>query len=179
MSEEKKTGIVGFTASFREVMADVPSGSKVVFAGSVAVCTPFIELLAYTVRDKNYEMLYVPRAEASEARKIKEVKNIGFCVVDEKGDPSNPAAIVILGGLAMPKFGVPPENVLNMIKEISGYDASVSAEEKEEAKEEAEAEKGKPKIIGVCFMNIFERANWLSKIKFDVITDTTMETVVK
>ena len=58
MSEEKKTGIVGFTASFREVMADVPSGSKVVFAGSVAVCTPFIELLAYTVRDKNYEMLY-------------------------------------------------------------------------------------------------------------------------
>ena len=97
----------------------------------------------------------------------------------QKGDPSNPAAIVILGGLAMPKFGVPPENVLNMIKEISGYDASVSAEEKEEAKKEAEAEKGKPKIIGVCFMNIFERANWLSKIKFDVITDTTMETVVK
>ena len=175
MAEEKKTGIVGFTASFREVMADVPSGSKVVFTGSVAVCTPFIELLAYTVRDKNYEMLYVPRAEASEARKIKEVKNIGFCVVDEKGDPSNPAAIVILGGLAMPKFGVPPENVLNMIKEISGYDASAE----KEAKEEAEAEKGRPKIIGVCFMNIFERANWLSKIKFDVITDTTMETVVK
>ncbi|MCW3132418.1 MAG: DUF2124 domain-containing protein [Candidatus Methanospirare jalkutatii] len=175
MSEEKKTGIVGFTASFREVMADVPSGSKVVFTGSVAVCTPFIELLAYTVRDKNYEMLYVPRAEAAEARKIREVKNIGFCVVDEKGDPSNPAAIVILGGLAMPKFGVPPENVLNMIKEISGYDASAE----KEAKEEAEAEKGKPKIIGVCFMNIFERANWLSKIKFDVITDTTMETVVK
>ena len=175
MSEEKKTGIVGFTASFREVMADVPSGSKVVFTGSVAVCTPFIELLAYTVRDKNYEMLYVPRAEAAEARKIREVKNIGFCVVDEKGDPSNPAAIVILGGLAMPKFGVPPENVLNMIKEISGYDASAE----KEAKEEAEAEKGKPKIIGICFMNIFERANWLSKIKFDVITDTTMETVVK
>jgi len=175
MSEEKKTGIVGFTASFREVMADVPPGSKVVFAGSVAVCTPFIELLAYTVRDKNYEMLYVPRAEASEARKIREVKNIGFCVVDEKGDPSNPAAIVILGGLAMPKFGVPPENVLNMIKEISGYDASAE----KEAKEEAEAEKGRPKIIGVCFMNIFERANWLSKIKFDVLTDTTMETVVK
>ena len=74
MSEEKKTGIVGFTASFREVMADVPPGSKVVFAGSVAVCTPFIELLAYTVRDKNYEMLYVPRAEAEEARKIREVK---------------------------------------------------------------------------------------------------------
>jgi len=175
MAEEKKTGIVGFTATFREVMADVPSGSKVVFAGSVAVCTPFIELLAYTVRDKNYEMLYVPRAEASEARKIKEVKNIGFCVVDEKGDPSNPAAIVILGGLAMPKFGVPPENVLNMIKEISGYDASAE----EEVKEEAEAVKGKPKIIGVCFMNIFERSNWTRKIKFDVITDTTMETVVK
>lgn len=42
-----------------------------VFTGSVAVCMPFIELLAYTVRDRGFEMLYVPRADAKEARKIK------------------------------------------------------------------------------------------------------------
>jgi len=37
----------------------------------------------------------------------------------------------------------------------------------------------KPKIIGVCFMNIFENAGWDKKIPFDTLIDTTLETVVK
>ncbi len=37
----------------------------------------------------------------------------------------------------------------------------------------------KPKIIGVCFMNIFERTGWTKKISFDVLIDTNMETIVK
>jgi hypothetical protein len=44
---EKKSGIVGFTGSFRESVKDMENNSKVVFAGSIAVCTPFIELLSY------------------------------------------------------------------------------------------------------------------------------------
>jgi hypothetical protein len=156
---EKKSGIVGFTGTFRESIADVKAGSKVVFTGSVAVCTPFIELLAYTVRDMGFEMLYVPRADAKEARKIKERANIGFSVVDEKADPKNPDVVVVLGGLAMPKFGVPPEDVNRMIKEIAGVK--------------------KPRVIGVCFMDMFERAGWEEKVKFDTVIDTTLETVVK
>ncbi|RLF43101.1 MAG: DUF2124 domain-containing protein [Thermoplasmata archaeon] len=156
---EKKSGIVGFTGTFRECIGDIKEGSKVVFTGSVAVCTPFIELLAYTVRDRGFDMLYVPRADAKEARKIKEIENIGFSVVDEKGDPGNPDAIVLLGGLAMPKFGCPPEDVIRMIEDISGDK--------------------KPKIIGVGFMNIFESAGWDKKLNFDTVMDTTMEVVVK
>jgi hypothetical protein len=156
---EKKSGIVGFTGTFRESIADVKAGSKVVFTGSVAVCTPFIELLAYTVRDLGFEMIYVPKAEAREARKIREIANIGFSVIDEKADPKNPAAIVVLGGLAMPKFGVPPEAVNRLIAEVAG--------------------KTRPKIIGVCFMDMFERAGWGEKVKFDTLMDTTLETVVK
>jgi len=156
---EKKSGIVGFTGLFRESIADMNEGSKVVFTGSVAVCTPFIELLAYTVRDKGFEMLYVPRADANEARKIKEIENIGYSVIDEKADPKNPDAIVVLGGLAMPKFGCAPEEVAQMIEALSGDK--------------------KPKIIGVCFMNIFERAGWDKKLKFDTMIDTTLESVVK
>jgi len=156
---EKKSGIVGFTGTFRERIADVKEGSKVVFTGSTAVCTPFIELLAYTVRDKGFDMLYVPKADAGEARKITDIKNIGYSVVDEKGDPGNPDAIVVLGGLAMPKFGCPPEDVISMIEDLSGDK--------------------KPKVIGVGFMNIFENAGWDKKINFDTVMDTTMETVVK
>lgn len=150
---------MGFTGTFRECISDIKEGSKVVFTGSVAVCTPFIELLAYTVRDKGFDMLYVPRADANEARKIKEIANIGYSVVDEKGDPKKPDAIVVLGGLAMPKFGCAPEDVIQMIETLSG--------------------EKKPKIVGVSFMNIFERAGWDKKLNFDTLMDTTMEVVVK
>jgi len=104
-------------------------------------------------------MLYVPRADAKEARKIREIENIGYSVVDEKGNPENPDAVVVLGGLAMPKFGCQPEDVIRMIEDLSGDK--------------------KPKIIGVGFMNIFESAGWDKKIDFDTVMDTTMEVVVK
>jgi hypothetical protein len=137
-------------------MADIKEGSKVVFTGSVSVCTPFIELLAYAVRYRGFDMLYVPRADAKEARKIKKIENIGYSVVDEKGDPRDPDAVVVLGGLAMPKFGCSPDDVTRLIEDISG--------------------KKKPKIVGVNFMNAFELAGWDKKINFDTVMD---ETVVK
>jgi len=155
---EKKSGIIGFTGAFRDSVKETDIGSKVVFTGSVAVCTPFIELLAYTIRDKDFQMVYVPKADITEARRIKEQSNIGFSVVNEKADPKRPDVVVVMGGLAMPKFGCSPEDVLKMVGEISGDQ--------------------KPKIIGVCFMNIFERAGWTKKIPFDVLIDTNMETVV-
>ncbi|MBA5941875.1 MAG: DUF2124 family protein [Methanophagales archaeon] len=155
---EKRSGIVGFSGTFKESVADIKEGSKVIFTGSVAVCTPFIGLLAYAVRDKGFEMLYVPRADAKEARKIKEIENIGYSVVDEKGDPRSADVVVILGGLAMPKFGCQPEDVIRMIEDLSGDK--------------------KPKVVGVGFMNIFERAGWNKKIDFDTLIDTTMEVAV-
>ncbi|MGZ7136371.1 MAG: DUF2124 family protein [Methanobacterium sp.] len=33
-------------------------------------------------------------------------------------------------------------------------------------------------MIGVCFMNIFEKAGWDKKIPFDIVLDTTMKTDV-
>jgi hypothetical protein len=156
---EKKSGIVGLTGSFRESIKDIENNSKVVFTGSVAVCTPFIELLSYTVRDKNFDMVYVPTAKIKDAKQIKLQPNIGFSVVDEPDDPMNPDVVVILGGLAMPKFGCAPEEVVDMIQELSG--------------------ERKPRIIGVCFMNIFEKTGWEKKIPFDTLIDTTLETVVK
>ncbi|RZN36886.1 MAG: DUF2124 domain-containing protein [Methanophagales archaeon ANME-1-THS] len=151
---EKRSGIASFTETFRESIVDLKEGSKVVFTGSVAVCTPFAELLAYTIRDRGFEMVYVPGADAKEARKIREIPNIGFSVVDEQADPKNPDTVVLLGGLAMPKFGCPLENVTRLIEDIAG--------------------KKKPKIIGVEFMNIFERAEWDKKIPFDTIIDTAL-----
>lgn len=155
----KRSGIVGFTEAFKECLSDVEDGSKIVFSGSVAVCTPFIELLAYAVRNKDFDMLFIPRANVQEARKIKESESVGHSIVEERGDPKEPDVIVVLGGLAMQKFGCPIEDVIQMIEDLSGDK--------------------KPKIIGVGFMGIFERKGWDKKIKFDAIIDTTMESIVK
>ncbi|NYB51433.1 MAG: DUF2124 family protein [Methanobacteriaceae archaeon] len=155
---EKKSGIVGFTSAFRESLKDIENGSTVVFAGSVAVCTPFIELLAYAVRDKDFQMIYVPKSDIKSAKKIEEQPGIGFSVVNQEVELVNPDVLVVMGGLAMPKFGCSPEDVLKMLEEISGAE--------------------KPKTIGVCFMNIFEKAGWNKKIPFDVLIDTSLETVV-
>ena len=154
---EKKSGIIGFTGAFKDSVKEIDNGSKVVFTGSIAVCTPFVELLAYTIRDKDFEMIYVPKSDIKKARRIKEQPNIGYSVVNEKVDPKRPDVVVIMGGLAMPKFGCSTEDVLNMVEEISD---------------------DKPKIIGVCFMNIFEKTGWTKKIPFDVLIDTNMETIV-
>lgn len=156
---EKKTGIIGLTGSFRESIMDIENNSKVVFTGSVAVCTPFIELLSYSVRDKNFDLIYIPKVDITNSKQIKMLPNIGFSVIDENADPQNPDVVVVLGGLAMPKFGCAPEEVDNMIQEISGEQ--------------------KPKIIGVCFMDIFKGAGWEEKLDFDVIIDTNLQTVVK
>ena len=156
---EKKSGIIGFTGAFRDSVKEINKGSKIVFTGSVAVCTPFIELLSYTIRDKDFQMVYVPKADLKKAKRINEQQNIGFSVLNIQGDPKRPYVVVIMGGLAMPKFGCTPEDVLKMMDEISVEQ--------------------KPKIIGVCFMNIFERTGWTKKISFDVLIDTNMETIVK
>ena len=111
-----KQGIVGFTGSFRESVSDIKNESKIVFVGSVAVCTPFIELLSYSVRDKNYNLIYVPKSDISNAKTVKMRQNIGFSVMDEKANPQNPE-VVVLGGLAMPKFGCAPEDVLKLIED--------------------------------------------------------------
>lgn len=155
---EKKSGIIGFTGAFRESIKEIENGSTIVFAGSIAVCTPFIELLAYAIRDKDFNMVYVPKSDIGEAKEIREVENIGFSVVNQYKNPKNPDVLVVLGGLAMPKFGCSPDEVLNMLEEISGDQ--------------------KPKIIGVCFMGIFEKSGWNTKIPFDVVLDTSMETIV-
>jgi hypothetical protein len=151
---EKRAGISGFTGLFKEAVSELPDGSKVVFAGSVAVCTPFAELLAYAVKDRKFSFVYIPRANVSEARRMEWLEGIGFTVTGEKGDPQSPGALVVLGGLAMPKFGCPLAQVQEMVGAL--------------------AMKG-TRLVGVCFMGIFEREGWSSALPFDAVIDATME----
>ncbi len=156
---EQRTGIAGLTSSFKESVADLPPGSKVVFIGSVAVCTPFAELLAYAVKDLGFKLVYVPKANPAHARSIVWIENVGFSASGEPADPKGADAIVVLGGLAMPKFGCPVDLVKSTITALSdGKDA---------------------RVIGVCFMSIFERSGWTNELPFSKVIDATMTVQIK
>lgn len=155
---EKLKGIVGLTHAFRNAVSDLRDGSKIVFIGSPFVCTPFVELLVYSVRDRNFEAIFIPKANEEEARRVIELEGIGYRIGDEKADPSDPDAIVLLGGLAMPKFGCSAEEVSRTIGRIS--------------------KKKNPNLIGVCFMGIFKKQGWDKAFDFKRIIDATIEVEV-
>jgi len=122
------------------------------------VCTPFALLLAYAVRDKGFSFVYVPRAEAAEARRMEWMEGVGYTVLDEREGVEDVDVLVILGGLAMPKFGCDPVKVQELLGSIS--------------------EKGRPRIVGVCFMGIFQRSGWDKILAFDVVLDAELQTAV-
>jgi len=151
---EKRTGISGLTGLFRESLAQVPDGARVSFAGSVAVCTPFAELLSYAVKDRGFRLVFMPKADPSKSRLIRWVDDIGCTVTDERADAGKAEVIVILGGLAMPKFGCSVETVQAMIREVG---------------------EGGAKVVGVGFMDIFSKSGWTNRVPFDVLINATME----
>jgi len=155
----ERTGIVGLTGAFKENVTDLKPGSKVVFAGSVAVCAPFAELLAYAVRENGFELIYMPRADPEQARRMLWSEGVGFGVSEEHADPRGADLLVILGGLAMPRFGCSLPDIELAIAALS------SAQ--------------RPKLIGVCFQSILQRAGWTERLPFDVLIDATLAVEVR
>ncbi len=151
---DRRTGISGLTGMFKDSVAGVPDGARVSFAGSVAVCTPFAELLSYAVKDRGFQLTYLPKADPSKARLMRWVEDVGYSVTDERINAVKADVIVILGGLAMPKFGCSVETVESLIGRTGAEGA---------------------KIIGVCFMDIFTRSGWRDRIRFDTIINANME----
>jgi hypothetical protein len=156
MGTYKMEGIVGFTKMFREEMSGLPEGSTIVFTGSSAVCAPFAELLAYSIRDKKFDLFFSPMANEGDCRNLIWLEGTGYGISSTGKEVTDADSIVVLGGLAMPKFGCPLEKVQRFIDKTSRIN--------------------KVRIVGVCFMDILKRSEWSSFIKFDALINATMET---
>lgn len=145
-------GITGQLMSFKNEVGD---SQKITFVGSPGVCTPFAELLAYAVRDK--ETHFIPLLNADDCHQF-EAKEYAMVLSDEVSNPKDSDAVVLLGGLSMPKYDVDTEDVKALVKDILKEDGL---------------------LIGVCFMDMFAKAGWLEKIDFDCVIDGTLTGVVK
>ena len=145
-------GINGQIVTFKKEVGDA---EKITFVGSPGVCTPFAELLAYAVRDK--ETHFIPLLDADDCHQF-EAKSYAMVLKDEVSDPKESDVVVLLGGLSMPKYDVDTEDAKALVADILKEDGQ---------------------IIGVCFMDMFSKAGWLEKIDFDCVIDGTLTGVVK
>ena len=145
-------GINGQIVAFKKEVGDA---QKITFVGSPGVCTPFAELLAYAIRDK--ESHFIPLLDIGNCHEF-ESKSYGMVLNEEVSNPRDSDVVVLLGGLSMPKYDLDTDEVNDLIKDII---------------------KDGGQIVGVCFMDMFTKAGWLEKVSFDCVIDGTLTGVVK
>ncbi|AAB85360.1 conserved protein [Methanothermobacter thermautotrophicus str. Delta H] len=139
-------GIKEHLGVFREAVKDA---ERIGFAGVPGVCTPFAQLFAYAVRDK--DNIFIPNTDFSKARKL-EVTEYGV----ELGEisPGNVDVLVLLGGLSMPGIGSDIEDVKKLV---------------EDALEEG------GELMGLCYMDMFARAGWYELLDFDCVINADID----
>lgn len=137
-------GLGGMLNGFRDLVKD---DSKIAFIGSPGFCTPFALFLGYPVREK--ELAFIPGLNMEKARRIVATE---YGMELEGASEASADVLVILGGMAMPKIGVTPQEMKEFLGKIEHK-----------------------KLIGVCFMSIFEKAGWCSILPFDRVMNVTME----
>jgi len=149
---ENWKGITGQINAFKNA---VGNAQKITYMGSPSVCTPFAALMAYAVRDK--ENHFTSFIDIETSHKF-ELKPWGMTLTEEVSDPHDSDVVVLLGGLSMPKADIDTDELNNVVDEIL---------------------KDEGKLIGLCFMDMFTKADWLDKVDFDLIIDGTLTGVVK
>lgn len=145
-------GLNGQLVTFKK---EVGEASKITYIGSPGVCTPFAEFLSYSVRDK--ENHFIPLLNVDDCHEF-ESKSYAMVLKDEVSDPHGSDVVVLLGGLSMPKYDVGTDELNELVGDILNEGG---------------------KVIGVCFMDMFTKANWPDKVDFDCIIDGTLIGVVK
>ena len=153
---ETYKSIPGILRPFKEYVQSLglAQGDQIVYYGCVGTCTPFVELLAISIRSLPVEQVFVPLLDEARAQRLCDVPDVGMQVCGGKPGAIRPKVIVIMGGLAMPMMPLAKDDVKAM---IAGH--------------------GDANVIGVCFMSMFEKAGWLDTIPFDLHIDATLDPV--
>ncbi len=154
---EISKGVAGITRPFKDAIEKLKIGNEdiILYIGLPGVCTPFIELLSYAIRTLNLKQVYVPVINLESAMEVISVTNVGIqfgSFVSVK----RAKVVVVLGGLSMQISPVNSDDVNLFIKNVLAEGGTV---------------------IGISFMNMFDKAGWSSAIPFDYIIDATIDPV--
>lgn len=148
-------GIKGMLVSFRKIMQQIEKKETIAFLGLPYTCTPLIDFLLYVIRDMGCKAYYVPQTHVNETVEVA----LGKYAVDygNEVDPGKVDVIVLLGGLAMPNKET-LEDTQKAVQTLSHEESSV---------------------VGMCFMNMFERAGWMDGIPFAYMENCYLSTTVE
>ena len=153
--KETFKSVPGILRPFKEYLQTLglKSGDQIVYYGCAGTCTPFVELLAIAIRGLHVEQVFVPLLDETKAKKLVNIDDVGM-QVSGGAVRLNPKVLVFMGGLAMPNIPVTRDDVKILIQRHAGV-----------------------KVIGVCFMSMFEKAGWLDDVSFDMMIDATIDPV--
>ena len=102
-------GLNGNIVAFKEAVGDV---EKVTFLGTPGVCTPFAALFSYAIRNK--ESHFISGTDIEKCHQF-EFKPYGMQLNEEVSDPHESDAVVLLGGLTMPKANTDVDELSKII----------------------------------------------------------------
>lgn len=137
-------GLGGMLNGFRDLVKD---DKKIVFIGSPGFCTPFALFLGYPVREKS--LAFMPGLQMDKTRSIVATEH-GMELAGATDAQAD--VVVVLGGMAMPKIGVQPEEMKKFLENMSYK-----------------------KLIGVCFMSIFQKSGWSQILPFQYVMNINLE----
>ncbi len=148
-SMKKDSEFIGITENLLAFKEEVKDAEKVTFLGMPGVCSPFAELFAYIIKEK--ESVFITGTDITSARKIERTdQGMQF---GGSADPHTDV-VALLGGLAMPKANIKPQEVNKILEEVLEKDG---------------------KLIGLCYMDIFRESGWHREIDFDCIINGTLQ----
>ncbi len=124
----------------------VKDEERIAFIGSPGFCTPFALFLGYPVREK--EQVFIPGLQMDKARSMV-ATDYGMELAGEADAKAD--VVVILGGMAMPKIGVKPLEMKEFLGKMRYK-----------------------KLIGVCFMSMFEKSGWCQMLPFSYVMNINL-----
>ncbi len=154
---ESGKGLSGMLKMFKSTMKGLglEAPKKIVFVGCAGTCVPFVELFAYTIREDRPAMVLVPDGILDDSRAVWPVDGIGM-QIGGLVDPQGADYVVLLGGISMPQCTIGPEGTNDIIRKTL---------------------KPGGKVIGVCFMDMFAKAGWENKVRFDIVMNADISSV--
>ncbi len=154
---ETTKGVAGISRPFKGILEklNLSCDDVILYIGLPGVCTPFIELLSHAVRTLQIKQTFAPNCQAERAKTITTVQDVGV-QFGGAADVIKASVVVVLGGLAMPISPVTHDEVGRFIERFLQPGG---------------------KVVGVCFMGMFDQAGWTSTLPFDYVIDATIDPV--
>lgn len=143
-------GLSGLSKCFRNAVESIGRGD-IIFVGSPFVCLPFAEFLCYGIRDFPLKPFFMPLSEARKTRELVKHEGYGYQLGGLKAG-TDYRIVTLLGGLAIPKYGVPPKVL----------------------KETIDILPGSKDVIAICFQGSLRSPEWIKTFNFKYLIDTDL-----